>query len=86
MIGLMCAGCSTAPLADLLDAVDPGGSGYTRDVEAAPAPLPPARLMPSPQPPNRNDPPPLPPVPSSFNPDDEGRPPPAARLQPTPAK
>ena len=79
------AGCSTAPVADFLDLVAPGGPGSRADRPNAPPP-PPRRVAPE-GPPRINptdDAPPLPPVPAGFrptDPDDEGERPPA-RLRP----
>jgi hypothetical protein len=78
------AGCSTAPVADFLDAVAPGGPGPRAD-RRDPPPPPPGRPAPE-LPPRVNPPddaPPLPPVPAGFrppDPDDEGERP--ARLRP----
>ena len=73
---LVVAGCSTAPVADFLDLVAPGGPGPRADRRDIPPPPPPrSREAPSPAPPHDAA-PPLPPVPSDFHPadlDDEGQ-------------
>ena len=57
------AGCSTAPIADFMDAVAPGGPPRARTAERPRDPLPPA--------PPKNTDPPLPPVPASQTPWEE---------------
>src|SRR5206468_2901785 len=86
---LVVAGCSTAPVADFLDLVAPGGYGPGGREEPPPPPRPPARpdFLPGPGPAprieDRDAPPPLPPVPAGFRPEEldrESDPP--ARLRP----
>jgi hypothetical protein len=89
---LTLAGCSTAPIADFMDTVAPGGP--PRDpparTEAHPRPRErdPADPFPPPAP-RRDDPPPLPPVPTGYAPPppiegDEGEP--SARLRTRPVR
>ena len=80
------AGCSTTPVADLMDAVAPGGPG-TRH-ETAPRHRAPVQDYPIQNRDRSDDPPPLPPVPVGYLEDgNEGSArPPAARLLPKPVR
>lgn len=67
---LVLGGCSTAPVADFLDRVSPGGPGPPPRPTAPPPrpPAPPREPLPRPQPriEERDDTPPLPPVPAGY--------------------
>jgi hypothetical protein len=89
---LTLAGCSTAPIADFMDTVAPGGPPRDPPArnEAHPRPRErdPADPFPPPAP-RRDDPPPLPPVPTGYAPPppiegDEGEP--SARLRTRPVR
>jgi hypothetical protein len=86
LVGL--AGCSTAPVADFLDLVAPGGPGGPSEVEFPVPPRPGTPIDELPPPLDRrhehNDVPPLPPVPSGYTPRSAAPEAPAARLVPRP--
>ena len=69
---LVTAGCSTAPVADLLDLVAPGGPPRSVPSDGPPTPARRGRFeeLPPPPGPSRDpgDPPPLPPVPNGYTP------------------
>ena len=79
---LVAAGCSTAPVADFLDLVAPGGPPPGPAAAAGWVPRPRVPVEPLPPP---IDVPPLPPVPSDYTPRSTAPEPPAARLAPHPA-
>src|SRR5262245_49810129 len=81
---LALAGCSTAPVADLLDATNPGRSTPSRSTSQPRDPGPPEELLPHP-PPRRGDvPPTLPPVPAGNSPATRDAEESTARIQPPP--